>query len=210
MVQRALLHIGSDELAPASRLLDLAIERYTGADHVYAESMRAFAHWARGCVGERSGALEKARADFEASSAIADSNPGRISIGAHWVKGRFGLARVLHRLGLHSEAERALAEGRDLYESQGRFVWAWFIGAHDADVLSDLASAEALLGRADDAVATLERAADAGWADVTWLRHDPAFADLRDTEKVKRVCREAAMRVVLPPPIGSGGLGRED
>ncbi len=210
LVQRALLHAGSDEPEPARDFLDRAIQRYTGADHVYAETMRAFAHWARGCVGERTGNLSEARGDFEQACTIADANPGRISIGAHWVKARLGLARVLYRLGHHVEADRSYSDAMDLFESRRRFVWTWFVGALDADVLAEIASTQATLGLTDSAIETLTRAADAGWADVTWLRHDPAFVELRDTEIVTRLCRDAAARVTLPPPTGSGGLGGDE
>jgi hypothetical protein len=94
-----------------------------------------------------------------------------------------------------------------MFESRPRFVWTWFYGAADPEVLYELAATYATLGQADDAFDALCQAADAGWADVTYLRHDPAFVALRDTEEMMRLCAEAAARVQLPPPVGSGGLG---
>ena len=207
LVQRAMLHLGVGELDAAAALLDRAVERYTSADHVYAETVCAFAHFGRGCVFERTGALESAARDFGRTCEIADANEHRISIGGHWVKARFGLARVLHRLGRRREAEQALAEGRDMFTVRPRFVWTWFYGATDAEVLYELAATLATLDRAGEAVDALRRASDGGWADVTGLRHDPSFETLRDTEEVQRLCADAASRVTLPPPVGSGGLG---
>jgi serine/threonine protein kinase/tetratricopeptide (TPR) repeat protein len=207
LVQRALIHVGSGELQQAAALLERAIERYTGADHVYAETMSAFAHFARGCLAERTGAFESAARDFARACEIADANEHRITIGAHWVKGRFGLARSFQRLGRRQEADRALAEGRELFTARSRFVWTWFCGATDAEVLYELACTLATMGRIDESLDTLRRAADAGWADLAWLRHDPAFVALRDTEEAQRLCIDAASRVTLPPPVGSGGLG---
>jgi hypothetical protein len=169
--------------------------------------MSAYAHFARGCLAERTGAFGMALADFQRACEIADANPHRIDIGAHWVKARFGLARVLHRAGRVHEAQRAIAEGREVFASRARFIWTWFVGGVDADVLYELASALATTGRTDEVLGTLRQAADAGWADVTWLRHDPAFRDLRDTDELQRLSIDAASRVVLPPPVGSGGLG---
>ena len=62
-------------------------------------------------------------------------------------------------------------------------------------------------GSTGESLAALARAADAGWSDVTWLRHDPAFDPVRDTPEVRRIGAAAAARVRLPPPVGSGGLG---
>ena len=207
LVQRAVLHIGLAEYADAARVLDEALERYVGADAVYAETMSAYAYFARGCLSERTNQLEGARTNFERAAEIADSNPHRISIGGPWVKARFGLARTLKRMGCHTEAEEVLTGGRALFERRSRFVWTWFIGSMDADILYELASSLAVLGRPDEVPAVLLQAADAGWADLNWLRHDPAFESLRDQADIRRICVNAASRVVLPPPIGSGGLG---
>ncbi|MEO8193674.1 MAG: protein kinase [Gemmatimonadales bacterium] len=206
LVQRAFLHIASGELDLAAPLLNVAIERYTGADHVYAETMCAYAHWARGLVGERLGALDKAEADFRRACEIADAHEGRINIGGHWVKARCGLARVQHRLGLAAEADRSLGEARELFRSRQRFVWTWFVGGTDADMLFEISSTLATMGNNEEALYILGDAADAGWADVTSMRHDPAFADLRDTEAMQKVCLDAASRVIMPPPTGSGGI----
>ncbi|GLC25153.1 protein kinase domain-containing protein [Roseisolibacter agri] len=206
LAQRAVLHLGAGELGEAAPLLDQAIERYTGTDHVYAETVTAYAHWARGCLAERTGALDHALADFGRACEIADAHPHRISIGAHWVKARFGLARVLHRLGRPDDARQRLAEGHDLVASRARFVWAWLSGSTDADMTYELSSTLATLGDADAALDALARAVDAGWSDVPWLRHDPAFAVLRDDADVRRVCAAGLSRVTLPPPVGSGGL----
>ena len=205
LVQRAVLHMGAGELDAAATLVERAIERYTGADHVYAESMTAYAHCVRGGIAEWSGRWDAALHDFARACEIADANEHRITIGAHWVKARFGMARALHRLGRGAEAERALAEGRELFATRARFVWTWMHGASDAEVLYELASACAALGRADDALDALRRAADAGWADAAFLRHDPAFAVLRDSPAVRQIVGAAAERVALPPPVGSGG-----
>jgi len=51
LVQRAMLYIGMGQSGAAAPFLDQAIQRYTGADHVYAELTTAFAHFARGWSG---------------------------------------------------------------------------------------------------------------------------------------------------------------
>jgi serine/threonine-protein kinase len=207
LVQRAMLHIGLGELDPAATLLERAIERYSASDHVYAEAMCAYAHFARGTLRERTGGLGEAAADFGRACAIADAHEHRITIGGHWVKGRFGLARVLHHQGRPEDADRALVEGRTMFETRPRFVWTWFYGATDPEILYELAATYATLGQRDNAIDALRRAADASWADVPYLRHDPAFAELRDSEEISRLCADASGRVQLPPPVGSGGVG---
>ena len=206
LVQRAVLHVGVGDVDAARPLVERAITRYTGADHVYAETMAAYAHVVRGSIAERTGQPEAALQDFDRACQIADASEHRITIGAQWVRGRLGQARVLHQLALEPEAERALGEARALFASRTRFVWTWIHGATDAEVLYELASTLAILGRTDEALDTLRRAADAGWADQTFLRHDPAFAAIRDSAAVRQIAMDASKRVELPPPVGRGGV----
>ena len=205
-VFRAILHLAADEISVASELLDAAIAAYTGLDHAYAETMAAYAYCVRGSVAERTGDLDAAAADFVRACEIADANEHRSTIGAHWVKARFGLARVLQRMGRADAAAHAFAEGQDLFTSRARFVWTLYYGAADAEVLYEKAAALATLGRAGEALDALRIAGLAGWAHETLMRGDPAFGALRDTSEMRGVVADAAARVTLPPPIGSGGL----
>jgi serine/threonine-protein kinase len=159
LVQRAVLHMAAGELEAAGPLLDQAIERYTTADHVYSETMSAYALVTRGCLGERLGKGLAALRDFDEAWHIADANEHRIAIGAHFVKGRLGRVRVLHRMGQVREADEVLGEATELFAGRSRFVWTWIQGATDADVLYDLASTLATLGRAAEALEVLGRAA---------------------------------------------------
>ena len=94
-----------------------------------------------------------------------------------------------------------------MHSGRARFIWTWFVGGTDTDILYELSSTLAMMGRVTDAARALARAVDAGWADFNWLRHDPAFEILRDGSEVQRICADAAARVSLAPPVGSGGLG---
>jgi serine/threonine-protein kinase len=204
--QRAAIAIGLGDFEVARPLLTEAVARYEGADHVYAEAMTAYARWLRGCLAEREGNLELARNEFNRTCEIAEASPHRLSIGAHWAKARCGLARVRRREGAHEEADRVLSDAMAVFEGRTRFVWRSFMGGSDADVLYEHAATLADSGRADDALAQLRHAADAGWADLPWLHHDPAFAAVREQPTLRELCAEAAARVTLPPPVGSGGL----
>jgi eukaryotic-like serine/threonine-protein kinase len=204
-VQRAALYMNAGQKDDAIPLLALALERYSSMDHVYAETMTAYAHFVQGCVDERGGKLDAAHRHFTASISIAEQYEHRFGVGSHWVKSHFGLARVLYRAGDHAGSTLALKAGKAMMESHSRFVWGPLVGTTDAETWYELASAHATRGEADDAVAWLQRASGVGWADLLQLDHDPAFAALGD-RRIRDVCIQAAAAVVLPPPIGSGGL----
>jgi hypothetical protein len=112
----------------------------------------------------------------------------------------------MHHMGRARDAEQALGEACGLFADRTRFVWTWIQGATDADVLYDLAATFATLGRTAEALEALRRATDAGWADAVSLREDPAFAAIRDSAGMRQLLVAAAGRVVLPAPVGSGGI----
>jgi serine/threonine-protein kinase len=205
-VLRAMLSLNSGDLTRARESLAVPFALYPKSDHVYAQAMHAFAQFATGCIAEREDRLDDALVAFQASCAIAESNSHRLSMGAHWVKGRAGMARVLHRMGRPDDSAAAFAEGQRLFETRTGYVWGWFTGASEADMSYELAAAHATAGDDDQAVKMLQRAIDFGWADRQQLNHDPAFAVLRERDDVRRMTAAASELAFLPPPVGRGGM----
>ena len=203
---RAGLHLGVGELEETRPLLERAITRYAAADHVYADLMHALTRWTLGCLEERLGHPQRALDEFTRAVEIADANPHRIGIGAVWVKGQLGVARIRHAVGDADGAARAREAAATMMKKRSRFVWTYVMSCTDAELLYEDAATLAAFGRHDESLARLSAAADGGWADAVWLRHDPSFRRLRDDPLVLRLCVEAAGRVVLPPPVGVGGL----
>jgi tetratricopeptide (TPR) repeat protein len=205
-VQRAAIHVYSDELDAARPLLDHAIATYPGMDHVYAATMSAYAHFVRGCLEEHRGDNAAAEKDFRAVRTIADSNEHALGIGAHWVKSSLGLARCAHRRGDKSASDAALSAAIGMQSERRRFVWGWILGCADAATYYEIAATHATRGETSECLAALRKAVDFGWADMNCLNHDPAFAELRESGEIRQLGSEAATRVTLAPPVGSGGL----
>ena len=209
-VQRAAIHTHSNELDAAEPLLDLAINTYAGMDHVYAETMAAYAHFIRGVLEEHRGNNAAAEASFRASCEIAESNDHRLAIGAHWTKSKFGLARTAHRRGDKPSSDSALADAKRMHADKSRFVWGWIMGCADAETFYEAAAAHAVRGETVECLTALRAAVDFGWADLNQLNHDPAFTLLRERHEVRELGAQAAAKVNLPPPVGSGGLPSSD
>ena len=80
------------------------------------------------------------------------------------------------------------------------------MGCADGDMYYEAAAAHAVRGETAECLAALRAAADFGWADLNQLNHDPALDLVRERGDVRELGAEAASRVTLPPPVGSGGL----
>jgi tetratricopeptide (TPR) repeat protein len=205
-VERALLHAHAGERRAARPLLDLAIATYPGMDHVYSQTMAAWATFCRGRLAEGDGDLAAAQRDFEGACRIADTNERRLAIGAHWVNGRLGLARLAFRRGETAVSAALLAEALDMHARRHRFVWVNVLGCAPAVIGYEIAATHALRGDRDRALEALDTAAELGWADVHQLEHDPCFDDMRHTPALRALLARATALVVLPPPVGAGGF----
>lgn len=63
------------------------------------------------------------------------------------------------------------------------------IDPDDVMLLYNVACTYALLGKADDAIACLERAVDKGFGHKEWLDHDPDLDPLRENPRFQTISR---------------------
>jgi len=205
-VFRALLHVRTGEVPAALSLLDLAIGKYSGMDHVYAEMTTAWATFIRGRIAEREGDDASAERDFEDACRIAEAHDHRLGIGSQWVNAKFGLARTAWRRGARGASDRLLAEAATMLEHKRRFVWSSIPGCSQPEACYELAATHALRGAAVQALEGLEGAVRLGWADTRQFSNDPCFDALRDSVAVMELLARATSLVTLPVPAGAGGF----
>lgn len=205
-VQRAAIHIHVGECDAADVLLDRAINSYPNQDHVYADTMTAYAYFVRGILEEHRGRHHIAQSHFLASCTLAESRDHRLAIGAAWTKSRLGLARTAFRRGDKPESDAALDAALHMHKCRDRFVWGYIMGASNAETWYEIAATHAVRGEIDHCIAALRKAADFGWSDMNQLNHDPNFQTVAARDHLREIAMEAAGRVKLPPAVGTGGL----
>ena len=205
-VERAVLHAHAGEAEGALPLLDLAIAKYSGMDHVYAEMMTAWATFTRGRLMEGEGDVDSAARDFECACRIADANDHHLGIGSHWLNAKLGLARVAWRRGSPEVSDQLLLDAVTMLERKHRFVWTSVVGCSQPEAYYELAATHALRGAGDQALEALDVAARLGWADLPQFRHDPCFDAMRETQPMKRLLVRASALITLPVPAGAGGF----
>jgi eukaryotic-like serine/threonine-protein kinase len=206
VVERAVLHARAGETGDALILLDQAIAKYSGMDHVYAEMMTAWALFNRGRVAEREADYGNAGRDFENACRIAEGHDHRLGIGSHWVNAKLGLARLAWRRGAREASELLLGEAVTMLKDQPRFLWTSAPGCSRPEAYYELAATHACRNGADQALDALGVAVRLGWADARQLSHDPCFGALRESQAVGQLLARATCLVTLPEPTGAGGF----
>ncbi len=205
-VERAVIHVNSGETTEAMALFDTAIGKYTGMDHVYAETVTAWATTCRGCLAERLGDHRGAERDFLAAVAIAEANDHRLGIGSHWVHAKLGLARLAHRRGAPADSVSLLDAAIAMRATRRRFVWINIVGATAAESHYAIAATHMMRGEMARGLSALETAVRHGWADRNQLAYDPNFEGVRDDPAVLQLLAHGDAQVTLPHDLGSGGF----
>jgi tetratricopeptide (TPR) repeat protein len=205
-VLRAFLHTNLGEIKEARPLLDFAIETYPLTDHVYAETMTAWAYFVLARLNESMGDFTAAAIDFQNSVTVADKNDHRLAIGSHWVKSTLGLARQAHRRSSGDESSRLLKDAIDMLVNRPRFRWINLGGCSPGENWYEVAATHACRGEDARALDALQRAAQHGWSDLHQLAQDSCFDSLRGRDEFASVAANAKAQVTLPPPAGSGGF----
>jgi TolB-like protein/Tfp pilus assembly protein PilF len=92
------------------------------------------------------------------------------------------LAWLLQRMGDSQKADKLLTLAYDFIEKQPRLGWWGGYWVSDVQIL-------ALQGRKEEALASLQQAADEGWRSLWWyyLRHDPNLDSIRDDPRFQRI-----------------------
>ena len=205
-VARARIHAHSNESRGALSLLDLAIAKYPATDHVYAETMTAWAMFSRGRVAEGEADFGSAQRDYQNARDLAESHEHRLGMGAHWVNATLGLARMAFRRHERVHSDALLEVAVDMLTRRHRFAWLNLAGCTQAESYYEIAATYALRNEADLMLQALSTAIRFGWADMQQLRSDPCFDDRRDSTQVSALMADAATRVTLPAPAGAGGF----
>ena len=212
LVARGIVHARSGEIRAAFSLFDQAICSYPKMDHVYSETMTAWALFSRGRLSEQVRDYPTAQRDYEQGVRIAEANDHRLGIGAQWLKCKLGLSRLAAIRGDIVESDELLLQSTAMLRTRHRFIWIAVAAGATADMLYETASTCALRGETAAAMHWLEEAVRLGWSDAHQLNSDAAFDALRETPVLRQLVTHAASLVTLPPPVGADGfpsLGEE-
>jgi len=200
---RAGLHLREGELVDADRLLSEALGRYPSADHVYAPAFTALSLALMGEAAYRRAEFDAAIGHYGRAADLAAQHPERLAMGHHLIRGRLGLARALHRLGMAREEAREAAVALALLERREGYSFEWMWTASDAESYYELARYYAATGRGAEAAAALDRAVSSGWADLPLLASDPDFTRYGSDPALEAVRAKAldGLRLSLPVDV---------
>jgi tetratricopeptide (TPR) repeat protein len=176
LLLRGALHVRENQLDAGRTLLERAVERYAGTDHVYAEAFTALAHCWLGEIAARRALHDEAMAAYDRALVLATAHPEKLGIGHVVVRARVGLATAFRALRMRRDEARELAAAVSLLEQKDEYDFGWIWEANDGSALFEFARFYARAGRPAEVATCLRRAVSCAWSDATALDLDECFA----------------------------------
>ncbi len=194
--------------AEASLILDEALDAYEQDDFFYAAAFTALVQCEMGRVAERIGDYEVAMGRYRAAAGVAEMK--KSALGCRWIKARarFGLARALHHLRMHTDARAALDEAVSIAADRAAlgplFGWEMSPGL----LHFEAALTHATLGDVEQALMSLDAAVQWAFGDLRQGFEEPALAPVYQSERGMQLLELVNSRGSLPAvPDGLLGVG---
>lgn len=198
----ALLSFRLGQLSRAEELHRHSLMELRECDHVYREILMAISYCGLGDLAFRKSLYEEALEKFRIAEDLL-GNPQRLGAGHILVQVLLRQCQTFIALKETESASRYLEQARELLAHKQRFDFGFIWEAWDAQTYYDLAICQALLGKSEDALTFLKKAAACGWRDhqfpnvdlrLSALPGTPGFRDL-----IRAVSNEPATRNGIPP-----------
>ncbi|HVN76818.1 MAG TPA: protein kinase, partial [Thermoanaerobaculaceae bacterium] len=168
---------GSERALAAYRT---SLELLAGVDHVYVPAGTALAHIGAGEAHLREGRADEAIRGFRLAGEVCAASRRALGMGWMAVRAALGEAAAARLLGMSRDEHAAAARAEDLLAGVGQFDFSGVMDGGEAVVWHDWARYHAIAGRGAEAIGSLRRAVEAGWADASWLAADEQLEPLRD------------------------------
>jgi hypothetical protein len=144
------------------------------------------------------GRYDEAIAHYLRGRVLLDRMPGLVGSGYLVARLETRLASAYGRIHLRSEEARHAEAAREVTLSRRHysFAWCWFVS--EAELHYDWALYHATCAEKGKMLDDLRQAVSQGWAEVSLLDLDPAFAFYRSDREVRAVLEQARRLEPLP------------
>ena len=159
-----------------------SIAELRAAEHVYRDAFTALSACGLGEIELRNAQPEQALTHFRHAWRIVKEQPRMVGNVRLRIRSQVGMAAAYAALGETGKAERHLAEAMPHLDTLNIGSWIW--DTLLCQLHYSVAAAQLRLGLPADAITSLSRAIDTGFADPSWLEADPEWLPLRRTERL--------------------------
>jgi tetratricopeptide (TPR) repeat protein len=186
------------KLDEARKTLEYAANEYADAPQIFAPYINALTLCGLGDLERLAGRYDEAIAHYLRGRVLLDRMPGLVGSGYLVARLETRLASAYGRIHLRSEEARHAEAAREVTLSRRHysFAWCWFVS--EAELHYDWALYHATCAAKGKMLDDLRQAVSQGWAEVSLLDLDPAFAFYRSDPEVKAVFEQARRLQPLP------------
>jgi DNA-binding SARP family transcriptional activator/Tfp pilus assembly protein PilF len=195
---RGLLHLHRGEKQKAREDLVRASREYASAAQIFAPYVLAMTHCGLGDLERFVASYDEAVAHYARGRALLDRLPALIGAGYLAVRLETRLAGAFRRLYMRPEEERHVQNATRLTANRDGFCFNWCWGVSEAELHYDWAVYHANSANLHATLASLRKAFDYGWRDISRIDVEPAFAFCRRDASMAALAEEVRRAPPLP------------
>ena len=158
--------------------------------HFYAKPFLSLTHFGIGNVKFRNKEYDSALDSFKKAEEIIFNNPKSLGIGFFLIYAYTGMARVFYKLSMKKESKTFLQKAINLFNSKKGYDFNWIWEGSDAQVQFEFARYYVAANELDEAIDSLSRSIEFGFANYARIRTDPDFASLQQSEKFQKILNQ--------------------
>jgi tetratricopeptide (TPR) repeat protein len=181
------LHYRRRQYDQALKAYGRALQSLSKHEHVYREPFRALTHWGYGSVFFRQRRYDKSIENFRVAEDIVRASPKSLGIGYFLILTRLGMAKTFYRHGMRKDAQARFQTARELLDRKKEYDFNWVWEGSDGQSHYEMASYSALVRQKQEALGSLRKAVECGWADWPFQEEDDCFAQLRGDQKFEDI-----------------------
>ncbi len=188
----------SGKLGEAQRLVNQALEVSGDAEHVYTAACNALAYCVKGDLLLKTQRPDEALLAFRHAKEQVTRSPRSLGIGWPMLRAQLGQARAFHAVGMKRESDASLREAKALFDRKDDYDFSGLWDSGEAEILVELALFHASILNLDEALNSLEKAVDLGWAEAPRLELESSFQNLRKEQRFQAIQNKLRQQSSIP------------
>ncbi len=188
------LYLRQQRLEDALNWYRRSLDILEKSDHLYSTQFTALTYWGLGNIDFSQRRYDEALKNYKRACEVIEKHPKKLGIGYFLVYAYIEIAKTFHKLGMRSEANQKFQDALKLFQHKKGYNFSLLWSGSDAETYYAIASYYALLNRQKDAIESLQKAIDCGFADLPYIQADEDFDSLRNKPEFQRVVQNLRSR----------------
>ncbi len=178
------------KIEEATKNYENALKSLEMSGHFYAKPFLALTNIGIANVKFKNKEYESALNSFKKAEEVITNNPRSLGIGFFLIYAYTGMASVFFKLSMKKESKTYFQKAVDLFKSKNGYDFNWIWEGCDAQVQFEFARYHSAANEPEEAINSLSKAIEFGFANYVRIQTEPDFASLQQSDKFQKILNQ--------------------